>query len=378
MNVLVGFLTDKDNNKQVFDDLAAFLEKYNYNDNPLSADGITILMQIERRIQDMEDAINYNQENVNKDFSTAVFISQTILESWRNLLKNAINKEIYLCFIDSLSKLTNTLHAIIYEGIAFPQIQNIFRSIIDDKDLPPNFVLRNYINPETKAKLEILLPPFHSAVSDNGIPAYVETDPGTTPVDPDNVIYYWKVDLWINTTDAFKANKFMHHLSSIFHYIDDIEIELTEARVGSYFQEWTIKIKGFFAKKRTKEILSRGIKAAEYYGLERHIEPIEKNKAERIQIEEANKRLMSEDQTKTLHDLTIEEKKEDVKTKKLANIEKEIALGLKISDLLAKGLIEFDDEYRIMINGILLLEHKDKTFKLGNVDQIDENETKSS
>ncbi|QJB35865.1 hypothetical protein HF324_32900 [Chitinophaga oryzae] len=199
---------------------------------------------------------------------------------------------------------------------------------------------------------------------------YESTNEGFMP-DGENVEYVWSVDIWIDTRDAGIANKFMNLISSTLCYIPNVKMDILSAGVGSFFQNCILKMKGFFAKEKTKEIFTKAQKAAEGYALDRHFEPYEKMKAEREKTQEETKRMMSEEQTREYNELLLEAKREEVKAMKLANKKQEMEMDDMLVERLARGLVQIGTDFRVGANDRLAIQRENGRLTTGDMHEID-------
>lgn len=188
--------------------------------------------------------------------------------------------------------------------------------------------------------------------------------------DGEDTIYTANMKLWIDTDDAAEANKFVNDVTQILSKIENVKILLVDSGKGSYWQNVKLKVKGWFAKEETKQVISKTQKAIEAYTLDRHIEPIEKSKVERQKQEEEIKRLMSEEQTKELHEIQISKEKEELEGIRLDNMQKKLNIMDKMSTMLANGLISTDSDYRIELEGIVLIQQKNKEIEINDINEI--------
>lgn len=202
---------------------------------------------------------------------------------------------------------------------------------------------------------------------------------GSAIEDGEDVTYTWTAAVWIDSREAGKANKFMYGFCAALLLIEGVNIEIVEAGVGSFFQRWLITIKGWFAKEEVIQVVQKAVRATEAYGLDRHIEPVEKIKAEREKIakdiekmEEEKKRMMTEGQIKEMHELDLASKREAVKAQKLANIKQYLEVQQLLSERMSKGFIEVDSDYRIMINDLLAINQKNNVIETGDIGLIGE------
>jgi hypothetical protein len=385
-------------NNQIFEDLASIFERTNFNSPSLQDRGIKMLMQVERRFQDLDDITSALGKASPEYLQTSINCCREFLTYWKHFLSVKSTEDLfeeYLVFLEKLLVLLTELKNVSgrYEKF-FPYIKELFNSIepllkehkievnyetflaenspvkiegIEKVELPEELKHREIVKSSKRPKKIIPVDPLDH---DNQKP-----DPKNTPApsysfDKENFLYEWDMELWIDTKDAAKANHFMYLVSSTLSYIDDVELTLVDIRIGSLWQKWKIKIIGFFAKKRTQEVLAKALKTAEVYSMDRHIEPVEKTKAEKEQIEATTKTILTEAQANKLNELIIEEKEQDVLAKKLANTERLLHIDNSIGQRLGKGLFEFEDDFRIMIKGLLFAEQKNKQLNIGNIDSL--------
>ncbi|SKA41133.1 hypothetical protein SAMN04488128_105344 [Chitinophaga eiseniae] len=196
------------------------------------------------------------------------------------------------------------------------------------------------------------------------------TNEGCMP-DGEDIEYVWFIRIWIDTKDAGVANKFMNLISSTLCYIPNVKMDIVSAGVGSFFQNCILKMKGFFAKEKTKEIFTKAQKAAQGYALDRHVEPYEKMKAERQKTEKETKRMMSEEQTREYNELLLEAKREEVKAMKLANKKQEMEMDDMLVERLARGLVQMDPDFRVVANDRLMIQQENGHLTTGDVREID-------
>ncbi len=191
--------------------------------------------------------------------------------------------------------------------------------------------------------------------------------------DGENTLYYGELKIWIDTKDPAEANRFMSVVAAVLSSIENVEIEILDAGVGSIWQKWGVTIKGWFAKEETKQILNKGIKAAEYYSMDRHIAPVEKDKMETSKMQAEIKRMMPEEQTKKLQDIEVQKSEEELKSLKLTNVKQQLEIIEKLSDLFAQGILTVDSDFRIELNGAILIMQESGKIIPGKLDEIDNN-----
>lgn len=383
----IALLVDTPGGRDIFDRYASEIEQ-SYIDGDLNYDlnGLMNKIQvIERKLQDLSEYINAKNENEENIYNTTIEKSRQLLNNWIGLFIERNRFPNILVYLNGeLDKLEK-----------YVDVQNIEKKLVDQikKDFETNFtleagILENYasslnyqkaVEESDYAKISDLnsyiLGRMYAHVTAKVLGIYSDDDSDNqsfTIEDGEDVLYTWEMDVWIDTTDAVQANKFMSLIASVIGYIENVEIEIIDSKVASLFQKWKVRFHGWFSKDETKQILNKGVKAIESYTLDRHIEPIEKSKVERKKTEADMKRLMSEEQTMELHDLLIQEKREEVRSKKLSNLKQELEIRKALTDMMANGLLEIDSDFKVMINGLLLIKQENKKIEIGNIDDIDE------
>lgn len=396
-----ALLVDNSGGRNIFEMYAQEVEQARLDSGDLNNDLSNIMDKIqavERQLQDLSESINATNENEDSIFSVTINNSRNLLNVWHGLFRD---RDVYPNVISYLSTELDKL-------INYTTIENIKNKSVDEikKDFETQFILDpNILDNYTEAvnynqaaqendldKLEELnsyiLKNLYQRMTENIKKlkfdiVLLKSDIDAQIEDGENTLYKWDVSLWINTTDAVEANKFMNIISSALGYIEDVKIDIIDANVGSFIQRWMVKFRGWIAKDDTKQVLKKGgqmvkkgATALESYALDRHIEPIEKSKTDRKKVEEDIKRLLTEEQAKELNDLLVQEKREDLKAKRLANFKSQLDLRKVLSEMLANGLLEVDSDYKIMINNLLLISQENKKIELGDIDKIDEESQK--
>lgn len=189
----------------------------------------------------------------------------------------------------------------------------------------------------------------------------------------ENAIYTAELKLWINTTNASEANRFVNIVTSVLGKIEDVDMTILDSGVSSYWQKIKMRIQGWFAKEETKQILEKGKDALESYTLDRHIEPIKKTQSDRKKTEEEIKRMTPIEHSSELHDIHLQKEREGLKAMQLANLERKIEITKKLSEILALGLVTIDSDYRIELNNLLLFKQENGKLEFGNFEDIDDN-----
>jgi hypothetical protein len=396
----IDLFVDRDKNQELFDALERILYRYGTGNHPsiYIADSGT-LRSLERLLQDLNDVPESTSTMHRVLISRVLYATSNALTIWKVAMELLGDAVLYRKFIHSLSEFTKLATRVLSGMINMAGFSEILPEIL----APALFHINGG---KVDLEIEIVIDELRKEEWDvwiDDLPGYLagiaerldrfpislsklrrsqekgnESTGGRSIRIPESVIVtplVWQVDLWIDTTNAVPANKFMHHLAMIIGYIDDTAITVIDTRIGSLSQRWKLIFRNLFAKERTKDILAKGAKAAEAALLDKHIEPIEKSKAERKQIDAEVNQLMTEEQAREMNDLIIEDKKQDVLAKKLANMEKALDIQARLSDLMARGLLEIDDDYRIMINGLLLIEQKNKVIKTDEMDNLDSTTT---
>lgn len=396
-----ALLVDNSGGRNIFEMYAQAVEQARLDRGGLNND-LTFIMDkiqaVERQLQDLSENINASNESEESIYSVTIINSRNLLNVWHGLFRD---RDIYPNVISYLSsELDKLINYTTVENISIKSVDDIKKDFATQFILDPN-ILDNYTEAanyfqaaqendfEKIAELNrTILKSVYDKLTEN-IKKYrfdivlVKSEIDAQIKDGENTLYKWDVSLWINTTDAVEANKFMNIISSALGYIEDVKIDIIEAKVGSFIQKWIIKFKGFIAKDETNQVLKKcgqmvqkGATAIESYTLDRHIEPIEKSKTDRKKVEEDIKRLLTEEQAKELNDLLVQEKREDVKAKRLANFKSQLDHRKFLSEMLAYGLLEVDSDYKIMINNLLLISQENKKIELGDIEKIDEESQK--
>lgn len=189
--------------------------------------------------------------------------------------------------------------------------------------------------------------------------------------DSENKTYTGILKIWIDTTNAEEANKFIYVVSSVLNNIENVDLEIIDCGIGSYWQNIWIKIRGWFAKEEVKQILTKSGQAVESYTLDRHIAPIEKAKAEKEKTTAETSLLMSKENAQKLHKIRIEKEEAELEALRLANLEKKIDLIGKLSETLSSGLVEIDSDYRIELNKLLLIKQEQGEVTTGDISDLD-------
>ncbi|HEX4372019.1 MAG TPA: hypothetical protein VHZ50_01820 [Puia sp.] len=384
----IALLVNKRGGPDVFDSYAREIEQaamegdlaYELNDLKIIMNKI---QGIERRLQDLGEFINAANENKENIYELTIEKSRQLLHTWLGLFKernkypsviNSLNVELdkldtYVLVSNIETKTVDEIKTdfetqfILDDNILDLYTESVdYKAAIDANDFEKLSELNSFILAGLYSRMRARI----SGLIDKHIDKL-----GSISDDIANSVYTCEIEIWIDTNDAVEANKFMHLVSSTLSYIDGVELHIVDAKIGSFLQRWRARFADWSSKEETKQILKKGTAALESYALERHIEPIEKSKVERKKTEEDLKRMMSEAQAIELNKLIIEEKKEDLKSKKLLNIKQELEIRNTLSDMLTRGLIDTDSDFKIMINGMLLVKKENQQIEIGDVDDID-------
>lgn len=243
------------------------------------------------------------------------------------------------------------------EGIAETMVKSISRYYIRKKEDNYIFAFKPYLPFED---LTLKINELSTAViPTNEIP------------DGEQTLYVADLNLWINTDNAVEANKFVNIVTEILGSIENVKITLVDCGKGSYWQKLKIKAEGWFAKEETKQIISKAQQAAEAYALDRHIEPVEKSRVDRKRLEEDINRLMPMDDVNAMHKIAVAKANAELESLRLDNLEKKVAIMDKMSQMLANGLVSIDSDFRIEMDGLLLIGQTNKILELGTADSIE-------
>jgi biopolymer transport protein ExbB/TolQ len=345
---------------------------------------------IERRLQDLSEKINATNEHLETIYSYTISKTKEILSIWLPLFsKRNMNTSIVDYFQKELNKLYDYVHIKNIESKNLDEITNDFENSFSISTTEVNLIKEKF----SKINVQMLALPAISVLTSNlvndvvKIVQYKSLNTDTkeymfsifdevlkTEIDEnENTIYTGVLKVWIDTTKAEEANKFMYLISSVLSTIDNVELEIIDSGMGSLWQDLRIKITGWFAKEETKQILKKGTKALENYAIDRHIEPIEKTKAEKEKTVAEIKRLMSENDTQKLHKIKLEKEKAELESIKLSNLEKKLEIIDKLSLAFSSGLIQIDSDYRIELNDLLIIKQEDTNITIGAIGDIDKN-----
>ncbi|RZJ92084.1 MAG: hypothetical protein EOO20_03030 [Chryseobacterium sp.] len=173
------------------------------------------------------------------------------------------------------------------------------------------------------------------------------------------------------------ARKFLGLISDLMSYIglisEDIDIELDDWGSGSKWARFTLRIKSYFDREDVKEVLLKGVQAAQAQYLDKPINEADKLKAEADMIKKQSEVVMDADQARhanelelQLKELDVVERTLDIEAKAIENKLKKIELHKKISDLIKDRLLEVDSPLTLEINGLT-------AFKCPPINKIDIN-----
>lgn len=413
--VELEILSDRGGGRNIFEQFASEFERAALEKEQIP--NLFALMEyfplVERLLQDLGEDNDIPEEGgVSYGDARKMIIrnTKTLLSVWMALFESRANfPEVPVLLERELHSLVDYLNPIIFRTSHKPGSKNEVGKFVNM--IPEDFDLRFLVslsrvkaikgNKEEEADLEIvskimrrqyryseneLQQLYEMVLSNSDITSFSDREgpksqrgPSQVVEDGEDVIYTWFAEVWIDSRDAGKANKFMHSFSSALLFIEGVEIEIIEAGVGSFFQKWLIRIRGWFAKEEVAQVMEKTFRAAEAFSLDRHIEPVEKIKLEKEKLskdiekmEEDRKRTMTETQIKEMHELELEGKREDIKAKKLANIKQHLEIQQLLSQRMAKGFVEVDSNYRIMINDLLAIKQTDKAIEIGDIGLIGE------
>jgi len=386
-------LTDKKGGKNIFDYYAREIEKDNLisGGSPQHQGLLETLMILERRIQDINEKIKPGIIRSSDPFRHASNFAKNYISKFASLfqLRN-LNPSIVLEFEAELKKLASILDVENVKSMVYTELDVEFAQL---KLRQENLLKSNGISKDDENVIEnegmvvkvVLRTPLEKTNTDNSSIASAKDKQIESIIHSEETVYTCKVKLWIDTKDPVEANRFTSIVASVLGNIPETELEILDSGIGSVWQEWKLKIKGWFAKEETKQIIDKGLKAAEAYSLDKFIEPIEKSKADRKKVGRETEQLFTKEQAEKLNEVKLEMAEEELMAKKLSNIEKQIEISRKLSELLSQGLISIDSDYRIEINNLLLIEQKDKkiTKEINLLEQADNqifdisNETKN-
>ena len=345
---------------------------------------------IERRLQDLSEKINASNESFETTYSFTIKKTKEILSIWLPMFtKRNMNPSIIEYFKKELNKLYDYVHIKNIESKSLEQVMEDYENSFSISTTEIELIKEKF----SKVNIRMLGLPKISQLTSNLVNHVVkivqykslsqdskdymisifDKTLNTEVEDSENTLYTGTLKIWIDTKKAEEANKFMYLISSILSTIENVDLEIIEAGTGSLWQNLKIRITGWFAKEETKQILKKGTKALESYSLDRHIEPIEKTKAEKEKTKAEIKRLMSEEDTQKLHKLKIEKEKAEIESLKLNNLQKKLDIIDKLSIAFSSGLIQIDSDYRIELNDLLIIKQENQNVTTGVIDDIDKN-----
>lgn len=397
----IALLVDNPDGKNIFDLYAREIEQSSMEGdlNPYMEVLRMKFEEIERQLQDLSEKIDASNENELNIYGLTIEKSRRLLNNWLGLFQER-NKypNVQLALMQELDRLSNYIKISNIESKSIDQIktdfetnftlevgilENFARSVGYEKALKANdynsiaslnsFILGKLYG-HLSQKIAGFFPMEQGEIFSQSKTSSKESNKTSNEyvIDGENIMYIWNVHVWVNNKDAIKVNKFLNTLSSTLGYIEGVEIEIIDTGIGSVFQKWRMKFKGWLAKDETKQVMSKSAKAAESYLIERHIEPIAKSKTERKKIEEETNRMMSIEQSKEMNELLIQEKKEDVKAKRLSNMKEELEIRGRLSEIMSQGFIEIDSDFKVMINDLMFVSKEQNRIQLGDIDKIDE------
>lgn len=163
--------------------------------------------------------------------------------------------------------------------------------------------------------------------------------------------FEWNIEVKFNrTTNPANISFVLWSISIALDQIEDVELELTEWGMGSRWARIKVFMKDIWARERVKEILERGVNIAEASLVEDKAASIAKLNAEKAKTEietidlERKVNLTPNEEEARLHrEIDLQIKKEELRSKRIDNANKEFDLILKASQALANGLIMAED-----------------------------------
>jgi hypothetical protein len=174
------------------------------------------------------------------------------------------------------------------------------------------------------------------------------TDRSELIADP---LFIW--DIKLTFTSAQPAAAGVAHclwaISSALEAIDGVAVELSDWSRGSFVAKLKVYIKNIWARDEVRQVLQKGRDAVESHYLDRPMEEVAKNRAEREKIEEDTKssvaereRMPDKQQSRESNDLDIEKKRQEVRAQKLDNDLKQIEVIRLTSQLVRDGIVSAD------------------------------------
>lgn len=163
-----------------------------------------------------------------------------------------------------------------------------------------------------------------------------------------------------NKPNARKFLGLIHDLTSYIGLVsDEIDIELDDWGNGSKWARFTLRIKNYFDREDVKEVLSKGVQAAEAQYLDKPINEADKVRAEADMIRKQSNAVMDADQARHANELELQlkeldviERTLDIEAKAIENKLKKIEAHKKISEMIKDRLLEVDSPLTIEINGL--------------------------
>ncbi|TDO21327.1 hypothetical protein [Pedobacter duraquae] len=344
---------------------------------------------IERHLQDLSEKITAELEFEDNIYALVISQTKKILSIWLPIYSDQnFHQNTYDLFSDELDRLSAYVKLENVESKSYENIEYDFdHNFLVDTRLIND--LRHKVQSVTIIKQKIeqhqyLFSLMSSAISeivikkkDNNLVLAKVSGHEKNRLENEETVYECDIKVWIDTNHAGEANRFMNIISGVLSNIENVDINITDAGVGSFWQNWSVKFNGWFAKEETKQLWKKTQKAAEAYSLDRHIEPVEKSKLDRKMQQEAISRLIPVDLSKKLHELKVQQEEEKLKALKISNALSSMDLISKSSTILASGLATIDSDFRIELNGLLLIKQEAGKVEFGNFDSIDDHLNKA-
>ncbi|MEZ4722442.1 MAG: hypothetical protein R2813_11275 [Flavobacteriales bacterium] len=187
----------------------------------------------------------------------------------------------------------------------------------------------------------------------------------------------FELEIWVNSRDAVATHKFLNEITSSFGYIEDVEVEVLSVEIAS-FREWLMLV--FMspkAKKKALQLTHKALDAAESYGLDRHIVPIEEVKKRTEKLDREMENMMTAEQAKKKHDLDIRLKEQELRSKELDNRERELQIRQReiefenmLVDRIAAALASANFDIEITMENKLLIKTDKGKLRIGDLTWI--------
>lgn len=327
---------------------------------------------VERRLQDISEKINAQNEYLENKYEYTISTTKSILSLWFPIfLTSRLEMEqLNQTFDFELDKLIDYLKLENIENKSLDQIKEDFKSdfIFSREEI---LTIRDYLKvQDLESELSVNFVATYLANSLLHLENFEDKDNEQTSSSTDR-IHNASIKVWIDTDDAGEANRFMSIVAGVFSSLEDVEVKIKDSGQGSFWQKWVIKWNGWFAKEETKQVLKKTQKALESYTLDKHIEPIEKSKADRQLIDAQIERMAPVDLSRQTHEIQFKQEQEKLRSLKLNNAIMKLDLISKASAVFASGLVTVDSDYRIEIDGILLIKQEAGKVEFINIEYLD-------